>query len=30
VNPSPFGFGWPFPNHFAKPNYPARPVAKLQ
>src|SRR5262249_23715208 len=30
VRPSPFEFGWPFANHFAKPNYPARPFANLQ
>src|SRR5215472_6495405 len=30
VRPSPFDFGWPFANHFAKPNYPARPLANLQ
>jgi hypothetical protein len=30
VRPSPFEFGWPFANHFAKPNYPARPLANLQ
>jgi hypothetical protein len=30
VRPSPFEFGWPFPNHFAKPNYPARPLANSQ
>ena len=30
VRPSPFKFGWPFVNHFAKPNYPARSLANLQ
>jgi hypothetical protein len=30
VRPSPLEFGWPFANHFAKPNYPARPLANLQ
>ena len=30
VRPSPFEFGWPFADHFAKPNYPARPFANLQ
>jgi hypothetical protein len=30
VRPSPFEFGWPFANHFAKPNYRARPFANLQ
>jgi hypothetical protein len=30
VRPSPFEFGWPFANPFAKPNYPARPLANLQ
>lgn len=30
VKPSPFEFGWPFANHFAKPNYPARPFANMQ
>ena len=30
VRSSPFEFGWPFANHFAKPNYPARPFANLQ
>jgi hypothetical protein len=30
VRPSPFEFVWPFANHFAKPNYPARPLANLQ
>ena len=28
--PSPFEFDWGFANHFAKPNYPARPFANLQ
>jgi hypothetical protein len=30
VRPSPFEFGWPFANYFAKPNYSARPLANLQ
>jgi hypothetical protein len=30
VRLSPFEFGWPFANHFAKPNYPARTLANLQ
>ena len=30
VRPSPFEFGWPFANHFAKPNYRARPLTNLQ
>ena len=30
VRPSPFEFDWGFANHFAKPNYPARPLANLQ
>jgi len=30
VRPSRFEFGWPFANHFAKPNYPAHPLANMQ
>src|SRR5262249_30721471 len=30
VKPSPFEFGWPFANQFARSNYPARPLANLQ
>ena len=29
VRPSPFEFGWPFANHIAKPNDPARPLTNL-
>jgi len=29
VRPNPFEFDWGFANHFAKPNYPARPFANM-